>query len=79
METDGAAAAELARRLCVAMEAEPVVVGGGPSITIRISAGVAALPEDAPTSGALVDAADKALYAAKARGRNRAVTFAEAG
>ena len=79
MEAEGAAAAELARRLCVAMEREPVVVGDGPAIAIRISAGVAVLPDDAATSGALVDAADRALYAAKARGRNRAVTFAEAG
>ena len=79
METECAAAAELARRLCAAMEREPVMISGAPAITIRISAGVAVLPDNATTSGALVDAADKALYAAKARGRNRAVTFGEAG
>jgi len=40
-------------------------------------AGVAVLPGDAATGSALVAAADKALYTAKARGRNQAVAFSE--
>ena len=34
-------------------------------------------PEDAPDEAQLVAAADKALYAAKQRGRDRAVAFSE--
>jgi two-component system cell cycle response regulator len=40
---------------------------------VTVSAGVAALPEDAPNTAELVITADKALYAAKSAGRNRVV------
>jgi diguanylate cyclase (GGDEF)-like protein len=39
--------------------------------TVTISAGVAALPEHGSSRDELVNAADKALYAAKQVGRNR--------
>jgi two-component system, cell cycle response regulator len=77
METSRSRAAEEARGLCAAMEREPVLIGAGEPLPIRISVGVAVMPDDAATADALVGAADQALYAAKERGRNRAVTFAE--
>jgi len=45
---------------------------------VTISIGIAVFPEDGPDLGALVDAADSALYAAKRAGRN-AVRVHEAG
>jgi PleD family two-component response regulator len=42
-----------------------------------VSAGVATLPGDARTTEGLVQAADKALYAAKASGRNCALSYAD--
>ena len=42
-----------------------------------ISAGIAAFPGDAPGKDALVHKADLALYAAKERGKNRAVSYQE--
>ena len=44
---------------------------GGALIHISVSAGVATFPEDGGDSAALLAAADSALYAAKASGRNR--------
>lgn len=41
------------------------------AISTTISCGVACLPEDGDKGDALIAAADKALYAAKARGRNQ--------
>ena len=38
---------------------------------LRASAGVACYPGDGPTADALLDAADRRLYRAKAAGRNR--------
>ena len=42
-------------------------------IEVTVSLGVATMPSDARDNVALVAAADKALYAAKAAGRDRAV------
>lgn len=44
------------------------------TIPVTISAGVAAMPEDAETVEQLIEAADSALYTAKRLGRNRVVT-----
>jgi diguanylate cyclase (GGDEF)-like protein len=77
MQTDRAAALEVARRVCAAVEREPVLVDDRIALNVTVSAGVAALPDDGKRGADLVTAADKALYTAKARGRNRAVGFNE--
>jgi diguanylate cyclase (GGDEF)-like protein len=45
-------------------------------LPVTISAGVAVYPVHASSGSELIDAADAALYAAKARGRNRVMTAA---
>ena len=77
MQADRKIALESARRACRAVEASPIALEGGPELKITVSAGAAEMPSDAKTCAELVAAADKALYAAKARGRNRAVGFSE--
>lgn len=77
MQTDRAAAMEVARRACAIVEREPVLVGENIALNVTVSAGVAISPVDGKSGAALVAAADKALYAAKTRGRNRAVDFTE--
>lgn len=62
----------LAERLRAAIEALPVAVGGRHT-RVTVSVGVAVFPEDASTPVQLIEAADKALYQAKAEGRNRVV------
>ena len=77
VQTDRAGALDVARRVCVAVERDPVLAGDTIALNVTVSAGAAALPDDATSGLALLNAADKALYAAKARGRNRAVAFDE--
>jgi diguanylate cyclase (GGDEF)-like protein len=76
MEMDRGVALEAARRICAEMHREPVRVGKL-VLAVTVSVGVAVLPDEADDGPALVAAADKALYAAKARGRNRAVAFGD--
>ena len=75
MQADRAAALEAAQRACASVTRAPVVIRPDLALKITVSAGAAELPADVATSAELVAGADKALYAAKSRGRNRAVAF----
>ena len=75
VQTNRTMALEVAQRICAAMPSEDVRGNENVALSVTMSAGVAALPDDARTATDLVAVADKALYAAKAAGRNRAVAF----
>jgi diguanylate cyclase (GGDEF)-like protein len=71
-QTDAAGAALLAERMRVAIEDLHVPrVGGGGTIGVTASFGVASLPLNALDRNELIAAADAALYAAKGAGKNR--------
>lgn len=71
-EADRAAAFHSAERLCMAVEDR-----FQHNVKVTVSVGVASFPADAHTAAELVKMADKALYAAKARGKNRVVASHE--
>jgi len=73
METNRTAALETAQRAGAELERAPIKANGGIQVRVTMSFGVAVMPHDADSVEALVAAADKALYAAKARGRNCSV------
>ncbi len=75
VQTDRAGAFDLAKRTCRAVERDPIMVSDTIALNVTVSAGSAAMPADADSGLSLLNAADKALYAAKARGRNRAIPF----
>ncbi len=77
MQSDLESARDVARRVCLAAARDPILATDTVALSVTVSAGVAVLPDDARTEAALVAAADKALYAAKQRGRNRAEIFRE--
>ena len=77
MQGDRKVALEAAQRACAAVESSPISIDGGPELRVTVSAGAAAMPADAMSGSELVAAADKALYAAKSRGRNRAIGFSD--
>jgi diguanylate cyclase (GGDEF)-like protein len=68
--SDAIQAAEIAERMRLRMESDPIQ-SGGTRIDVRISIGVAEHRQSADTALQLVRRADTALYAAKGRGRNR--------
>jgi diguanylate cyclase (GGDEF)-like protein len=67
-ETDADAAAVVAERLRDVIAQRFAGAGGTPIVTASL--GFAAMPQDAVDAASLVAAADKAMYAAKASGRN---------
>ncbi len=69
-ETDEATALEIAERVRAAVAAHSFSAGGGAYVTCSL--GVAVYPDDADSLSELVEAADKAMYAAKRLGRNQA-------
>ncbi|MET0261988.1 MAG: GGDEF domain-containing protein [Rariglobus sp.] len=73
METTASEGLLVAKRLVESVRARQVPLGNGHSLGVTISAGVAALPTYGEAETELMAAADKALYAAKHQGRNRAV------
>jgi diguanylate cyclase (GGDEF)-like protein len=71
-QTDAAGASRLAERMRVAVESLHVPrVDGRGTIEVTASFGVASVPENAVDRNELIAAADAALYAAKAAGKNR--------
>lgn len=74
MQTDRAGALQVGERVLGAIRGAPVTIGANRALVVTASVGVAVFPEDAVTAAALVDAADRALYAAKSAGRDRVVT-----
>lgn len=68
-ETDVAGSLTAARRLGEAVRAEPFVVGSV-DIALTVSIGVAVYPRHATSPADILEAADTALYAAKAAGRD---------
>ncbi len=62
---------ELAEEVRVAVCRMPMVVEGGTRIPVSVSIGAAQGGESFPTRDSLLSAADRALYAAKRRGRNQ--------
>jgi diguanylate cyclase (GGDEF)-like protein len=69
-------AALVAEKICSAVRAPAQRPGALEGRTTTVSIGVATFPEDGQGVRALVDAADAALYEAKARGRDRVVLAA---
>jgi diguanylate cyclase (GGDEF)-like protein len=83
-ETDQQGAKLVAQRLRYAVEQANFFTGspsesGSPVEHLTISIGVALFPEEARFKRELLEAADTALYDAKARGRNRVVLYSEMG
>lgn len=69
-KVDKPLAIERAEQLRSTMAAAPVLYGSS-AILVTASFGIATYPKDGLTGDELINAADKALYAAKAAGRNR--------
>lgn len=69
------AAADIAERVRAAVEAQPFDVNAGELLHITVSIGAASFPAHADSAQALVAAADAAMYAAKAGGRNRVICY----
>ncbi|WP_424217968.1 diguanylate cyclase [Thauera humireducens] len=70
-ETDLEAAAEVAERLRLVAADASVPEESGRPVRFTVSIGVSAMVSDGDDIGTLLNAADRALYAAKNAGRNR--------
>jgi diguanylate cyclase (GGDEF)-like protein len=70
-ETSGEQAMIIAERIRRNIKDQPFEVDPRkPLVSITVSIGVASFPQDGETFGALIEAADQALYKAKDNGKN---------
>jgi diguanylate cyclase (GGDEF)-like protein len=76
--TDAEGGRELAERLRLAAEGLEIDVGADATVRVTSSFGVAGFPDE-PSAAALLRAADRALYRAKAAGKNAVVVAERAG
>ncbi|MDD2920128.1 diguanylate cyclase [Rhodoferax sp.] len=74
-ETEATVAMQIAERLRAPVERQPFNIGGGKTVRITVSIGVATYPQQANALEGLIKAADVALYAAKEGGRNRVTRY----
>lgn len=74
-ETNRRGAQELAERIRRSVEVSRVDIRGG-AMNTTVSIGIASYPEDGGNLEVILDKADKAMYRAKQRGRNRVVAYA---
>ena len=70
-ETEKPGAIKIAERLRNDVAKQPFDVGNGRTTPLTLSLGVATAPADGATAPELIEAADRAMYVAKQRGRNR--------
>ena len=70
-ETDADGGAKLAARLVETVRETPFTDGDSAGLALTASVGVAVFPPDGRTAAALMAASDRAMYAAKAAGRDR--------
>ncbi|MFA5286791.1 MAG: GGDEF domain-containing protein [Candidatus Omnitrophota bacterium] len=73
-ETDKEQALLAAERIRQAIEARDIKVYDE-ELKVTVSVGISTFPDDADSSGLLIEAADKALYLAKKGGRNRVCAY----
>ena len=72
-ETDASGALTTAGKIQDVINAEAFGEPGEQPVRLTVSIGVASYPDDGTSFSTLVEAADRALYEAKQRGRNRVV------
>jgi two-component system cell cycle response regulator len=77
-ETDVNGARTTAEKICDVIRADPFGVSGEEPIPLTVSVGVASYPEDGSGFRSLVESADKALYVAKKKGRDRVAVAGDA-
>jgi diguanylate cyclase (GGDEF)-like protein len=73
-ETNNKGAQEMAERIRKAVEISRFDIRGGDT-NVTVSLGVASYPEDGGNLEVILDKADKAMYRAKQKGRNKVVAY----
>ncbi|MBI5038684.1 MAG: diguanylate cyclase [Nitrospirae bacterium] len=76
-ETASAEAFPFSDRLREIIHNLPITILEKEVVYISVSIGIASFPEDAANRRDLIDAADKALYFAKDKGRNKTIVYSE--